>query len=55
MDNIFKRHGVAGGSALRSEVAGWSALPTLLDTAARGRAPAELLEAAEDMKRFMTT
>ena len=55
MDNMFKWHGVAGGSALRSEVASWSALPTLLDTAAGGSAPAELLEAAEDMKRFMAT
>ena len=55
MDNIFKWDGVAGGSALRSEVAGCSALATLLDTAAGGSALAELLEAAEDMKRFMTT
>ena len=51
MDNIFKWHGVAGGTSLRSEVAGCSALPTLLDTAAGGRALAELLEAAEDMTR----
>ena len=46
MDNIFKWHGVAGGSALRSEVAGCSALPTLLDTAAGGRALPEQLGAA---------
>ena len=44
-------HGGAGGSALRSEVAGCATLPTLLDTAAGGRALAELLEAAEDMTR----
>ena len=55
MDNIFKWHGVASGSALRTEVAGCSALPTMLDTAAGGRALSELLEAAEDMKRFMAT
>ena len=55
MDNIFKWDGVAGCSALRSEVAGCSALPTLLDTGAGGRALPELLEAAKDMKRFMAT
>ena len=42
-------------STLRSEIARWSALPTLLDTTARGRAPPEVLEAAEDIKRFLTT
>ena len=54
MDNILKWHGEAGRSALRSE-AGRSALPTLLDTAASGRALADLLEAAEDMTRFTAT
>ena len=53
MDDSFKWDGVAGCSALRSEVAGCSAL---LDTAAAAsRALAELLEAAEDMTRFMAT
>jgi len=55
----------AGCSALCSVVAalfitrfllaGCSALPTLLDTGAGGRALPELLEAAEDMTRFMAT
>ena len=45
MDNIFKWHGEALGSAL----------PTLLDKAAGARALAELLEAADDMKRLMAT
>ena len=55
MDNMCKWHGIAGGLALRNGVAGCSALPTLLDTAAGGGALAELLEAAKDMKRFMAT
>ena len=55
MDKIFKWDGVAGRSALRSEVAGCSALPTLLDTATRGPALAELLEAAEEKNRCMLT
>ena len=55
MDDILKGNGVAGGSALRSEVARCSALLKLLDTVAGGSALAELLEAAEDMKRFMAT
>ena len=49
MDNTFKRHGAAGSSALRSEVAGCSALLELLG----GSALPELLGAAEDKKRFM--
>ena len=53
MDNIFKWDGVAGRSALRSEIAGRSALLELLETVARRSALPELLEAAEDMKRCM--
>ena len=49
MDDIFKWHGEAGGSALRSEVAGCSALLELLG----GSALPELLGAAEAKNRFM--
>ena len=49
MDKIFKWDGVAGCSALRSEVAGCSALLELLG----GSVLPELLGAAEDKKRFM--
>jgi len=53
MENIFNWDGVAGCSALRSEVADCSALLDLAETLADRSALPELLEAAEDMKRFM--
>ena len=49
MDAIFNWDGVAGCSALRSEVAACSALLGLLG----GSALPELLGAEEDKKRFM--
>ena len=52
MDDSCKWGGVASSSALRSEVAGCSAL---LEAAAGRPALPELLEAAEDMKRCMAT
>ena len=51
MDNTFKWDGVAGCSALRSEIAGCSALLELPETVEGHSALPELLEAAEDMKR----
>ena len=53
MDDIFNWDGVAGCSALRNGVAGCSALLDLAETLAGRSALPELLEAAEDMKRFM--
>jgi hypothetical protein len=57
MDTIFMWDGVAGCSALRSEVVGCSASkPSKASKAAAGRsALPELLEAAEDMKRCIAT
>ena len=56
MDAIFNWDGVAGCSALRSEVAGCSALRSEAGCSAlRSAAPPELLEAAEDRKRCMAT
>ena len=49
MDTIFKWDGIAGCSALWSEVESCSALLELLG----GSALPELLGAAEDKKRFM--
>ena len=55
MDETFNWHRVPGCSALQNEVAGCSALLKLLDVVEGGLALAELLDAAEDMKRFMAT
>ena len=52
MDDMFNWDGVAGCSALRSEVADCSALLDLAETLAGRSALPELLEAAEAMKRF---
>ena len=51
MDDSFRWDGIAGCSALLSEVTGCSAL---LEAAAGRPALPELLEAAEDLKRCMT-
>ena len=60
MDDSFKWDGIAGCSALLSEVTGWSALRSevagcsaLLELLG-GSALLELLGTAEDKKRFMT-
>ena len=53
MKNIFSWDEKAGSSPLLNRVAGCSALPDLADRLAGRAALPELLEAAEDMKRFI--